>query len=210
MYSLPSFCENEILSLLTDGEFSILQLRQAALLVCKGLVLGVLLIQVPPGMFRVKSYIINILLDAVISQAGSKELAWNLANLTRTALISLNVPHCAPARMTRAQWHQQCKLLNIQLILLTGLGIFGLISRANVFLLSPVPFFSSHLSSWEAVWVDLGERSALRQMGIFFPKKTYFFRQSLSGSYSFLLCFQKNLSFLSCNLSCFLLALIPC
>lgn len=186
--------ENEILSLLTDGEFSILQLRQAALLVCKGLVLGVLLIQVPPGMFRVKSYIINILLDAVISQAGSKELAWNLANLTRTALISLNVPHCAPARMTRAQWHQQCKLLNIQLILLTALEIFGLISRANVFLLSPVPFFSSHLSSWEAVWVDLGERSALRQMGIFFPKKTYFFRQSLSGSYSFLLCFQKKIS----------------
>lgn len=171
-----------------------MQLRQAALLVCKGLVLGVSLTQVPPGMFRVKSYIINILLDAVISQAGSKELAWNLANLTRTALISLNVPHCAPARMTRAQWHQQCKLLNIQLILLTGLGIFGLISRANVFLLSPVPFFSSHLSSWEAVWVDLGERSALRQMGIFSPKKLIFFRQSLSGSYSFLLCFQKKIS----------------
>lgn len=46
-------------------------------MVGKGLVLGVLLTQVPPGMFRVKSYINNILLDAVISQAGRKEIAWN-------------------------------------------------------------------------------------------------------------------------------------
>lgn len=203
--------ENEILSLLTDGEFSILQLQQAALLVCKGLVLGVSLTQVPPGMFRVKSYINNILLDAVISQAGSKKLAWNSANLTRTALISLNVPHCAPARMTRAQWHQQCKLLNIQLILLTALEIFGLISRANVFLLSPVPFFSSLLTFLlgKLFGLILGKDQLLGKWA-FFPQKTYFFRQSLSGSYSFLLSFQKNLSFLSCNLSCFLLALISC
>lgn len=67
-----------------------------------------------------------------------------------------------------------------------------LISRASIFLLSPATFFSSHFSSWEAVWVDLGERSAVRQMGIFSPKQTYcFFRQSLSGSYRFFLAFQK-------------------
>lgn len=80
--------------------------KPVILRVCKGLVLGVLPTQVPPGMFGVKSYTNNILLDDVISLAGSKELAWDLANLTRTALIcaslpdSLNVPHCAPARMT--------------------------------------------------------------------------------------------------------------
>lgn len=78
--------------MLTNGEFSILQLQQAGLMVCKRLVLGVLLSQVPPGMFRVKSYINNILLDAVISQAGSKELACNLANLIRTALICASLP----------------------------------------------------------------------------------------------------------------------
>lgn len=61
-------------------------------MVCKGLVLGVLLTQVPPGMFRVKSYINKILLDAVISQAGSKQLAWNLADLIRTALICASLP----------------------------------------------------------------------------------------------------------------------
>lgn len=80
--------------------------KPAILRVCKGLVLGVLPTQIPPGMFRVNSYINNILLDAVISQAGSKELAWNVADLIRTALIcaslpdSLNAPDCAPARMT--------------------------------------------------------------------------------------------------------------
>lgn len=59
----------------------------------------------------------------------------------------------------RAQWHQQCKFLNLQLILLTALGVF--ISRADIFLLNPVPFFSSHLSSWETVWVDLGKDQLL-------------------------------------------------
>lgn len=49
--------------------------KPVILRVCKGLVLGVLPTQVPPGMFGVKSYTNNILLDDVISLAGSKELA---------------------------------------------------------------------------------------------------------------------------------------
>lgn len=114
-----------------------------------------------------------------------------------------------------AQWYQQCKLLNIQLLLLTALGFWFffvcLISRASIFLLTPATFFSSHFSSWEAVWVDLGERSAVRQMGIFSPKQTYcFFRQSLSGSYRFFLSFQKIPAFSLGIWAVFLRALIPC
>lgn len=139
--------------------------KPVILRVCKGLVLGVLPTQVPPGMFGVKSYTNNILLDDVISLAGSKELAWDLANLTRTALIcaslpdSLNVPHCAPARMTTSAVASALQAFKSPVYSSDSPWFFCLISRANMFL-SPVLLFSLFFlgnclgSSWE--------RSALR------------------------------------------------
>lgn len=130
--------------------------KPVILRVCKGLILGFLPTQVPPAIFRVKSYINDILLDAVISQAGGKELAWNLANLIRTALIcaspphSLNVPHYAPARMTTSTVASTVQAFEYPPYSSDNPWFFCLISRGNIFLLSPVPF-SSHLSSWETV-----------------------------------------------------------
>lgn len=188
--------------------------KPVILRVRKGLVLGVLPTQVPPGMFRVKSYTNNILLDAVISLAGSKELAWDLANLIRTALIcaslpdSLNVPHCAPARMTTSTVAAAVQAFKSPAYSSGSPWFFVLFPEQICSSLALSS--SSHLSSWETVWVDLGKDQLLGKWAFLPPKNSLFFQANPLWLIEFLPLPPKNPCFLSWNFSCFLRALIPC